>query len=199
MKSNNKQNNKFQRGFTLVETMVAVTILTIALSSLLGLTSKSLFTARYARNEITANYLLQEVADYIKNERDTIAFKQSLPSGGWNAFLDKFGLATSGPCFSSDGCYFNVKVTPLDIRTCNSVASFGVLKCPVFLYDENATITSFYNYNTGIPSNFKRKIFLKQNGADSNELYATITLEWLNGNIVRSQSLYMSLLNWTGN
>lgn len=151
MKLYKKQINN--KGFTLVETMVAVVVLTIALTSLLGLTSKSLFTARYSRNEMTSSYLLQEAVDYIKNKRDTIAFQQKFEvGGGWNTFLDLFGSSNDDLCFSQEGCYFDINDT-LDIRECNnSNPPFGESECPIFRYNNNEdddTIRSFYNYDIG--------------------------------------------------
>ncbi len=200
-----KNFNKFNQGFTLVETMVAVFILTIALTSFLSLTSRSLFAARYARNEMTASYLLQGAVDYIRNERDSIAFQQQFSGGGWIKFLNRFGYVSatsSGPCFSTNGCYFEVNAKNPVINKCNTNPSFGTLKCPIFYYDKTASnnSNSFYNYDkSGVPSHFKRKIFLKLSSANyPYELDVTATVEWLNGNVVRSRSLHTSLLNWMG-
>ncbi len=192
------KSNSTETGFTLVETMVAVFILTIALTSLIGLTSRSLFMARYSRNEITANYLLQGAVDYIRNQRDSVAFQQKFSGGDWTKFLTNFGYP-SNKCFSANGCYFNVNKSPNPIiKDCNSTPSFGKLKCPILFYDPNAIKNSFYNYTTGNSSNFNRKIFLKINSQNPDELYITITVEWLNGSLVRSRSLNSSLLNWLG-
>jgi len=205
IKNKNNKLNSARAGFTLIETMVAVFILSIALTSLLGLTSKSLFMARYSRNEITANYLLQEASDYIRNKRDSVAFQQKFTTNNsWSKFLAIFGnSASSSLCFSTNGCYFDVNATTNNfvIKTCSVLKpTFGKLKCPVFYYDPNATNGSFYNYNSGIGalSNFKRMIFFKKNPNNLNEIYITIKVEWLNGNLVQSQSLYLSLLNWFG-
>lgn len=176
--------------------MVAVFILTIALTALINLTARSLFSARYARNEITANYLLQEVADYVRNERDSIAFH----SGGWQEFLDKFGESSSGLCFSSKGCYFDVNNNIFFPSECSSEnIVFGSVECKVLNYNEGALGGSFYNYNNGTPSNFKRHIVMNLNNLNPDELYITITVEWLNGNSVRSRSLHLSLLKWLDN
>ena len=126
MKKNKLQNNKAltlrnSKGFTLVETMVAVFILAIALTALLNLTARSLFSARYARNEITANYLMQEVVDYIRNQRDTTAFLKT--DGSWQEFLTLFG-DPGGLCFSDDGCYFDVNLEP-------PVILMGRVKIPI--------------------------------------------------------------------
>jgi len=205
IKNKNNKLKSTRTGFTLIETMVAVFILSIALTALLGLTSKSLFMARYSRNEITANYLLQEASDYIRNKRDSVAFQQRFTkNGGWSNFLAIFGNSTSSSlCFSTNGCYFDVNTTINNsvIKLCNVLKpTFGKLKCPIFYYDSEATNGSFYNYNSeiGSLSNFKRMIFFKKNPNNKNEIYITIKIEWLNGNLVQSKSLHLGLLNWLG-
>lgn len=196
----NKMNNN--RGFTLVETMVAVFILTVALVSLLTLTSKSLFAARYARNEMTVNYLSQEAFDFIRNKRDSVAFQESFTGGGWSTFLSQFGYPSS-LCFSDEGCYFDVNNPSLEIEPCTgSDVSFGSIECPAFNYDSDASgvSKSFYTYeDVGTKSNFKRRIKMEESIANpGDEVYITVTMEWLNGELVRTQSFNISLTNWLG-
>ena len=57
-------------GFTMVETLVAISILTIAVIGPLGIISQALHTSYYTRNQMTAYYLAQEAIEYVKNERD---------------------------------------------------------------------------------------------------------------------------------
>lgn len=200
MNTNTQHNKKKNTGFTIIETMVAVFVLTMALVALLTLTANSTFNSRYAKNEIIANYLLEEAVDYIRNERDTIAF-QNKAGGTWVSFLNKYGWGNgTAPdvCFLPDGCYISVSDVAPIATLCASSPSFGVAKCPVFSFDENG-FTNFYNYDPTLPpSNFKRKIFMKldQTKNSGEELDITVTVEWLNGNLVRSRSLQSSLLNW---
>jgi len=189
-------NSLKNRGFTLIETMVAVLILSTSLTSLLTLTSSSLFAAKYANNEITANYLLQEAVDYIRNDRDSIVFQQrnngDATSVSWNIFLAKYGYINS-TCFSPDGCY-------LDITEQNS---FNVIRsctspCTLMYFDPAANHKEFYTYSTdfGLASSFRRKITMRINPTNINELLVTVTVDWKNGNLSRSRSLNESILNW---
>src|SRR5258708_2821268 len=58
------------RGFTLLETMVAVTLLAVAIVAPMQLTAQSLASAYYARDEVTAFYLAQEGIEAVRNVRD---------------------------------------------------------------------------------------------------------------------------------
>ena len=209
MKIFNKQKNK---GFTLVETMVAVFILTTTVMSLLSLTTSSLFAAKYANNEITANYLLQEVVDYIRNNRDSVAFQQSGDTikGGWNNFINKYGASDNTSCFSSNGCSIDVMKSLNKDTISSSSCPEGI--CPIFYYNETPGVddwvsNNFYTYlegptfPTSFPTTFRRKIQMKLTsivGATSSndELDITVTVDWMNGNLTRSRSLKTSLLNW---
>jgi len=189
-------NSLKNRGFTLIETMVAVLILSTSLTSLLTLTSSSLFAAKYANNEITANYLLQEAVDYIRNDRDSIVFQQringDLTSVSWNNFLNKYGYINSS-CFSPNGCYLDItEQTPLNvIRACAS-------PCTLMYFDPTAHYNEFYTYRPdfGTVSTFRRTITMSINPTNINELLVTVTVNWKNGNLSRSRSLNESILNW---
>jgi prepilin-type N-terminal cleavage/methylation domain-containing protein len=182
MKTNNKQLNK---GFTIIETLVAVFILSIAITAFMTLTSQSILTARYARNEITANYLAQEAADYIRNQRDTTAF---IPGeNNWNAFITKFNLPGKS-CIKPNSCY-------IDIRE-NSISACPSNGCPNLSYRDSGK--SFYYYDASGKSVFKRTITMEEGSGTvgTDEVYVTITIDWKNGSADKTKVLHFSLLNW---
>src|SRR5665213_1019796 len=59
-----------QRGFTLVETLAAISLITIAIVAPMALTVQSLQAAYYARDQITASNLAQEGIEAIRSVRD---------------------------------------------------------------------------------------------------------------------------------
>jgi type II secretory pathway pseudopilin PulG len=183
---------KINKGFTLVETMFAIFILTATIVTLMTVVANSLFSARYAKDEITVNYLLQETIDYIRNDRDTAVF-----SGGteeWQNFWTKYNQ-----CFdSSRGCYFDVLSNLIITPTQCSLSG-----CPNLYYDENADETPFYVTNDGIKdvstfkkTNFVRKVVITQNVTNPDEFDVLVTINWMNGSLPVSRSLKTSLLYW---
>ncbi len=59
-----------ERGMTLIETLVAVTILTVAIVAPMQLTISSLASANYARDQILAANLAQEAIESVRSKRD---------------------------------------------------------------------------------------------------------------------------------
>lgn len=190
-----KQKNK---GFTIVEAIVAIFILSISISAMLGLTVSSYSTAKYANNEITANYLLQEAIDSIRNSRDT-AFQQK----NWVGFKDKYRdcFINNNPngCNISTGLSFDPSPEyngfQPTIRPCNDIPLFGTISCPVLKYDTSITSTNFYSF-TGTDSNFKRQVKMTVNPINPNEVEIIANVEYRNGTSVKTRSLKMYLLNW---
>lgn len=186
----NMKNIQKNKGFTLVETMFAVFILTFAISSLMSVVASSIFSARYARDEITANYLLQEVIDYVRNDRDSQVFLQTeTPGIAWQTFVQRYDLCSD----PSEGCYVDVyKNTPL--VKCDGG---GVSGCPAFYLDQNASGGNFYTYDTTpVTTNFKRQLVVTRNPLNQDEIFVTATIEWKNGGLSKTRELKSSLVKW---
>jgi len=60
-------------GFTLLETLAAVSVLTFAIVGPLTLAYYSIRSSSVSQNQLTAFYLAQEAIEYIKNLRDNNA------------------------------------------------------------------------------------------------------------------------------
>ena len=59
-----------QAGMTLIETLVAITILTVAIVSPMSLTMQSLSASYYARDQVIAFNLAQEAIESLRARRD---------------------------------------------------------------------------------------------------------------------------------
>ena len=62
--------SKNNKGFTIIETLIAITILMISIAGPLTIAQKSLNAATYAKDQVTASFLAQEQMEKIKNDRD---------------------------------------------------------------------------------------------------------------------------------
>ncbi len=75
-----KQKNK---GFTILETLVAITIILIAITGPLDIIAHSLKASYYSRDEVTAFYLAQEAIEYARNQRDDNELALGTSVDGW--------------------------------------------------------------------------------------------------------------------
>lgn len=187
---------KNKKGFTLVETMFAVMILSLAIVGMMTVVANSLFASRYARDEITVSYLLQEVVDYVRNDRDTSVFLQNdkVIDEAWTDFTAKYANCSD----SNIGCYFDVLSGELPVA-CSSSGG-----CPNLCYDENAESTPFYisedifgncSGSTSLTS-FQRKTVVVVAGSNPDELNVTVTVFWKNGGMDKQRSLSTTLTKW---
>ncbi len=81
VKSKNKKN-----GFTLVETLVAVSIFTVSILGLLEVVSQGIASTNYAQMKIAATYLAQEGIECLRNTRDNyVLYPDS--THDWSKFL----------------------------------------------------------------------------------------------------------------
>lgn len=166
-------------GFTLIETLVAITILLIALAGPLTIAAKGLSTAYYARDQITAFYLAQEGIEYLRNIRDAQALYNDANPGG----------TTSFPQVIIDSVDFNSKFTidatlpPLltgRVLNPNAISRCPVAGCSPLLLNVNLTgDISTYGYAFGAtPTQFIREITITQDLYNSDEYQLTAKVSW---------------------
>ncbi len=79
-----KQKN---RGFTLVETLVAISIFTIGILSLMSVLASGIANTNYAKEKMAASYLAQQGIEYVRNMRDNYVLYTSSTGLSWNTFL----------------------------------------------------------------------------------------------------------------
>jgi type II secretory pathway pseudopilin PulG len=194
--------SKLNNGFTLVETLIAILILTLSIGALLSLAAAGFYSVRYSRNQIVANNLLQESIEYIRNTRDT-SFQQGGTWVSWqNDILsvdvagNSTGTGTDG-CFSANGCYIDPYTTDTKIKQCDNT------QCPFVLYYPD---NSFYGYNATYPfitnvtapfkTSFVRTIKIKPSIATPDQLVLTANISWLNGTSPKQVSQTILIANW---
>jgi prepilin-type N-terminal cleavage/methylation domain-containing protein len=163
----------YHRGFTLIETFVAISVLLVAVSGALSLASRGLAAAAVARDEVTAYYLSQEAIEYVRYVRDS----NSLVGVNWLNNLDQ--------CIGSH-CTIDAKLTTpaTAIALCGST-------CSVISLD---AATGFYGYTGGTPTIFTRDISIQKLTDD--EVIVSVSVSWKSGAIVQSFAVKEYLYNW---
>ena len=93
---------KTSRAFTLVETMIAITILTLAISGAFLAANSSLLAAETSRDQLAASFLAQEGIEYLRAMRDDY-YLSAYRTGGANVSSTAWSnfLSAAAPCRGS--------------------------------------------------------------------------------------------------
>ena len=169
----------FNRGFTLIETMVAVLLLASAIAGPLTIAAKGLTAALVAKNQITAFYLAQDAMEQVRFLRDSACLAAgSSPNG----CASNVWLSSLASCVSVDGtasCKLdslgNSPTSPTACDGANCSAATDVLR-----FDTN---NNSFNYNPAASvtvQHFIRVIHIKNDptGTTPDEAVVTVQVSW---------------------
>lgn len=180
-----------KKGFTLIETLVAISILVIAIVGPMEIASKGLSSAFYARDEITAYYLGQEALEVVRNTRDNAYIEHLKTAGGVSgSWLDPLRACID----DTNGC--SVEVGDTDVLVpCSSGSKCG---SPLRLaFDVNDEM-SRYSYSSGDNTKFKRVVKIIPDSAE-NSATVEATVSWSTGGVfslTRQFVIKERLYNW---
>ena len=192
---------KNNKGFTLLETLVAVGLLMVAVVGPLTIAQKSLSSSYYTRDRITAYYLAQDAIEFVRSARDNASLGYPVPpqKSAWGDFQGVFLT-----CFTTNGCEFDTTLNNINLSSNAAVTECQGGLCRLMNYNKT---TGWYNYSpisgdtlTGNqPSIFRRKINLVQSPFSPDEVQVKVTVSWRSaifGPTERSFTLQDNLLNW---
>lgn len=176
-----------KRGFTILESIVAIIILSLSISGVFSAVQQSLSQSIIAKDEVKAFYLAQEAIEIIRNKRDNNQlYKIEYPTS--NTWL--YGIAEN----SGDDCYFG-KVCQVDAsaQIPPSLAYCGNDwgDCPYLKQNQD---TFLYGYASGYDTNFKREVKIEL--VDTHEVAIIVRISWKKGLIEREFKVKTLLFNW---
>lgn len=165
-------------GFSLLEVMVALSLLMITMSSTMALMANNFNTIAEAKNKIIARYLAQEAIEYIRKVRDDNSFENPTAPNKW--------LENSlNQCQGANKC-------GIDVFT-NNVGPCGSMNQCKVTYDST---TGEYSHDNNYPDT----IFIREVNIDeiqSNiEAEVTVTMSWQHMGANRSFVLIEHILNY---
>ena len=155
-----------EKSFTLLELLVVIFILSISLGTMASAVAKMVSYSSFNKSKFIAVYLAQEGMELVRNIRDNNWLD------GQNWLLGFPDCPSSSP---ASWCEVDYNDNLLSIN------------------DRYLKSDSYFNYNTGVATKFKRKIYLDKG---VNQVLETVNVSWFdnlgNHNYVLRERLY----NW---
>lgn len=174
------------KGFTLLEALVAISILMVAVVAPITIAQRGLSSAIYSKSQMIASYLAQDAVEYIRNKRDEVTLNNS-NTNNWSN-LSIFGDYQSKTlCFSDNGC--QIDTIKQDIN--QAVKDFS---STVPLQKDGSNGLYGYDINGGADTNFTRQVKLELRPVTGvttslDEVLITVTVGWGGGNEVVVKTL----------
>ena len=166
----------------MVETLIAISVLAVAITGPLVIAQKGLQAALISKDQITAFYLAQDALEYIRYARDTNCLVAGGGSGGCPVaqWLQGNGSASQDvnltPCVSTAG----TAACTIDVIALTQPAACAGGVCSAINYD---SANNYFTYASGSASIFTRTITIQNNpscGApcNPNEAAVVVTVTW---------------------
>ena len=177
----NKVGKNKKSGLTMVETLVAISILTIAVIGPLGIIAQALHTSYYTRDQMTAYYLAQEAIEYVRNLRD----QQSIAIT--KQYLDD-SEATLSPWLGSPTLFNNTGIT---LPSNAAPSSYSLIKNGSTYSFKTYSSSEYLKLTNGIygdvsgldatDSIFKREIYFKKADPVEQGFVMVLNVYWKSG------------------
>ncbi len=172
--------------FTLVETLIAISLITVAIVAPMALTVQSLSVAYYARDQITASNLAQEGIEAVRAVRDGNILSLAHSSSGVNLFT---GITPN----------YNLKIDGSQILPGNIITNCGgtsTATCPPLQINAGGE----YGYS-GVTTPFTRTVTAVVVWSDTagaaQEMQVTSVVTWQTASYhSESVTLVEDLYNW---
>ncbi len=178
-------NNNIKKGFTLLETIVAVSVLVTAIIGPFNLASQTIQAQSIARNDLIAANFAQEGIELFRNYRSNNVLRADGDTTHW--------LDGTAACETAEGCAIDPDqlVDAPDLPACGPTSE----SCRLYINEATGVYEHCLVGSCGTRTQYFRSIHLEQVNANPEEILVTVTVKWGdNGN--ESFSVSTHLLNW---
>jgi prepilin-type N-terminal cleavage/methylation domain-containing protein len=182
-----------QSGFSLVEVLVAITILLLVIVGPMQILSRSINSTNFATEQVNAWFLAQEGLELAQKGRDDLVlenFKYQINPPGEDRPFTQF-LSDYSECLSPDGCGLTIDNgdnATLLVESCGVISN-----CRLHLNESSPTDRSRYVHSVAgnTPSLFTRVIKMEQttDAGKVREIKVTSTVTWRTGSLISSQQV----------
>ena len=175
------------KGFTLIETLVAIAVLMIAIAGPLTISNQALNSALYSRDQSIASALAQEEMEMIRNIKDN--FIRYRPDDGGIVSVFSNCLDSTKHCQIESSQVSGIIGGSL-IKSCSTYPS-----CPLYIGPDGS-----YTYNSASAdqtTKFSRSFNISQLQTDPNDFQANISVTWNEGVTPNEVIIHSELSNST--
>lgn len=175
------------KGFTLVETLVAIALVSIAIVAPFHAVQSALNASYTARDRMIAVSLAEEGLEYVRAIRDgNYLYNLTYPSTprSWLYGLD--GTDSTVNCITANGC--TVDPTQNTVAACSSGGCTPLNLSSTRLYNQ-ASQTA-----TNVPTRFTRKVVLAS--VSATEVVITVTVSWTTHGASYTTTVTDTFRNW---
>lgn len=178
--------NSTQSGFSLVETLVAITILLIVIIGPMSIAATAARSTSFSSEQVVAFFLAQEGAEIAQKAREDILLRHFLDVSDGSYLADTWGLfadtSNSGiykNCFSTTGCGLELNTDASgSIKTPISCSANSGTACK--LYFDTTKERSRYNYTVGSETTPYSRVINFEEISD-HEIKVISTVYWRTG------------------
>jgi prepilin-type N-terminal cleavage/methylation domain-containing protein len=182
------RHTRYARAFTLIETLVAISILLVVIVGPMTIAQKGIQSSYYASDQITAVFLAQEAAEAIREIRDNEALDAFHKTGEGTITVDEstweWYSDLSDECAGVNGCKFDVESGIFEVCTAECAT--------LFLRNDGRYVTADPGAD-GTQSIFRRTIKVTPDGSVGAQI--EVIVEW-RANIFGGQDRSVTLQTW---
>lgn len=179
-------NNK--DGFSLVETLVAITILLIVITGPLSIGTTTARSTSFSSEQVVAFFLAQEGIELAQKARDDILldYHNNQITDPWTKFRDR---STTDPyrfCFQATGCGLQLQPDDAEGDLKNPVSCSTITNCNLYYNSEGERNRYTHtvepeNVTTGEGLTKYTRVIKMESAAGSNQIKVTSTVTWRTG------------------
>ena len=175
------------RGFTLVETLVAITVVVTAMVGPLYAVQQAMNASRSARDQLVASSLAQDGVEFVRGIRDNNYLYVLNNPSSTRSWL--FGLDASGGtnCISA-ACIVD--------STQQSAVSRCSGTCAPLRLSQNGLYNQAAQSAVNVPTMFTRSVQLTPVSGSTTEMVVTVTVTWTSRGQARNVTITERLHNW---
>jgi Tfp pilus assembly protein PilV len=178
-----------QSGFSLVETLVAITLLLLVIVGPMTIVSSSARSTSFSSEQVTAFFLAQEGAELMQKARDDMQLA-NYGQTGWANFTDTGSGGAYRLCYvniNSAGCGVTIRTDGTGTLTAPANCT-TLSNCNLYLNTSGNIRSRFTHTATNATiTPYTRRIFLQN--VNANEVKVVSRVTWKNGGIKAEQQV----------